>query len=271
MAFRKQNNIKFTLFYSENLTQTLQEMSSKAILKCSLPVVAACFLFVSSSCRSSSSAGWHDLFDGKTLSGWKVLNQDWTHPDSKPDFSVQDNMIVCNTVLGNEGGYLVTEKSYSNFILELDVKIDTSLNSGIQCRGRLWDKDTSSIYVAGDANLTKRDSKWRTGEAWGYQIEIDPSPRAWSGGLYEPCNRGWLVPLKEMETARKAFRPLEWNHYKVIMNGNRIQTWVNGIPVVDTTDNMTASGFIGLQFHGAYHDWQKDKKSLWKNIRIREI
>ena len=99
--------------------------------------------------------GWQNLFDGKTLNGWKVLNQDWTNPDSKPDFYVENDMIVCNTVMGNEGGYLITEKSYSDFILELDVKIDTSLNSGLQCRGRIWEKDTSTIYVAGDLNLDK--------------------------------------------------------------------------------------------------------------------
>jgi hypothetical protein len=221
--------------------------------------------------QTTSEEGWRDLFDGKTLNGWKVLNQDWTNPGSKPDFLVENGMIVCNTVMGNEGGYLITEKSYSDFILELDVKLDTSLNSGIQCRGRLWDKDTSSVYLAGDPNGTKHDSKWRAGEAWGYQIEVDPSPRAWSGGLYEPCNRGWLVTLKGNEPARKAFKPADWNHFKIVMKGNRIQTWVNNVPIVDTTDDLTSSGFIGLQFHGAYNAWQKDKKSLWKNIRINEL
>jgi hypothetical protein len=248
-------------------------MSTQNLLRNSLlTVIVSVSIFVMS-CKNKSAGeeGWHDLFDGKTLTGWKVLNQDWTHPDTKPDFYVEDNMIVCNTVMGNEGGYLITEKTYSDFILELDVKIDTSLNSGVQCRGRLWDKDTSSIYVAGDPNGTKHDSKWKAGEAWGYQIEVDPAPRAWSGGLYEPCNRGWLVTLKGNEPARKAFKPMEWNHFKIIMQGNRIQTWVNDVPIVDTTDELTKSGFIGFQFHGAYHEWQKGKKSLWKNIRIKEL
>jgi hypothetical protein len=64
---------------------------------------------------------------------------------------------------------------------------------------------------------------------------------------------------------------MDWNHFRIIMKGNRIQTWVNDIPVVGTTDNLTSSGFIGLQFHGAYHEWQKNKKALWKNIRIKEL
>jgi hypothetical protein len=220
-------------------------------------------------CQNKS--GWQDLFDGKTLNGWKVINQDWTNPDSKPDFYIENNMIVCNTPMNNEGGYLVTEKSYANFILEFDVKIDTSLNSGLQCRSRTWEKDTTTIYVAGDANGTKHQTKWRKGYVWGYQIEVDPSSRAWSGGLYEPGNRGWVVTLAGNESGRKAFKPMDWNHFKIVMNGNKIQTWVNGVPTVDTTDDMSASGFIGLQFHGAYREWQKDKKSMWKNIKIKEL
>jgi hypothetical protein len=247
-------------------------MMPKNLLTKSVLVVVSVFIFTTA-CKNKSATGdgMKDLFDGKTLSGWKVLNQDWNNPDIKPDFYVENGMIVCNTVIGTEGGYLITEKSYGNFILELDVKIDTSLNSGIQCRGRLWDKDTSSVYLAGDLNGTKSVSKWRAGEAWGYQIEVDPSSRAWSGGLYEPCNRGWLVTLKDNQPGRQAFKPMDWNHFKIIMNGNRIQTWINDVPIVDTTDDLTATGFIGLQFHGVSLEWQKDKKSLWKNIRIKEL
>jgi hypothetical protein len=240
--------------------------------KTSLLIISA-ILVISMSCKNKSSEkeAWHDLFDGKTLAGWRVLNQDWTHPDSKPDFYVENNMIVCNTTMNNEGGYLVSEKSYSNFILEFDVKIDTSLNSGLQCRSRMWDKDTATVYLAGDVKGTRTMTKWQKGYVWGYQIEVDPSKRAWSGGLYEPGNRGWIVTLKENEAGRKAFKPMDWNHFKIIMNGNKIQTWVNDVVTVDTTDDMSASGFLGLQFHGAYYEWQKDKKSMWKNIRIKEL
>jgi len=221
--------------------------------------------------KATNQEGWQDLFDGKTLNGWKVLNQDWTNPDSKPDFYVEDNMIVCNTVMDSEGGYLVTEKSYDDFILEFDVKTDTSLNSGLQCRSRVWEKDTSTVYLAGDAAGTKKETKWPAGYVWGYQIEIDPTSRAWSGGLYEPGNRGWLVRLIDNEPARKAFKPMDWNHFKIEMNGPVIKTWVNGVPVVDTKDDMSSTGFIGIQFHGAYNEWQKDKKTLWKNMRIKEL
>ena len=244
------------------------------LLRKSILLVAASILLITITCknRSAKDDGWKDLFDGKTLNGWKVLNQDWNNPDSKPEFYIEDNMIICNTTLNNTGGgYLVTEKSYDNFILEFDVKIDTSLNSGLQCRSRVWEKDTATVYVAGDAKGTKHLTKWRQGYVWGYQIEVDPSSRAWSGGLYEPGNRGWIVTLANNEPARKTFKPMEWNHFKILMDGNKIQTWVNDVLTVDTTDDMSASGFLGLQFHGAGREWQKDKKSMWKNIRIREL
>jgi hypothetical protein len=245
----------------------------KTLNKSVLLATMAVFV-ISISCQNNSAKqeGYQDLFDGKTLNGWKILNQDWNNPDSKPEFYIENNMIVCNTTLNNSGGgYLVTEKSYSNFILEFDVKIDTSLNSGLQCRSRVWEKDTSSVYIAGDAAGTKHESKWRAGYVWGYQIEVDPSSRAWSGGLYEPGNRGWIVTLANNEPARKAFKPMDWNHFKILMDGNKIQTWVNGVLTVDTTDDMSSSGFLGLQFHGAGREWQKDKKSMWKNIRIKEL
>ena len=234
-------------------------------------IVTIMLLYTACQNTNKKEDGWTNLFDGKTLNGWKILNQDWTHADSNPDFYVENGMIISKAVLNTDGGYLVTEKMYSNFILELDVKVDSTLNSGIQCRGQIWEKDTATTYVAGNAERTVRQSKWRKGYVWGYQIEIDPSKRAWSGGLYEPGNRGWVVTLDGNEKARQAFKNMEWNHFKVKMDGNRIQSWVNDIPVVDTVDDMSASGFIGLQYHGVYSGNQKDKTTMWKNIRIKEL
>lgn len=245
---------------------------SKRLKRAVFVLIISIFVF-GTACqnRTSQKDGWTDLFDGKTLNGWRILNQDWENPNIVPDFYVEDNMIICNTKMNAGGGYLVTDKLYSDFILELDVKIDSTLNSGVQCRSQVWEKDTVTSYEAGNAEHTVRQSKWPAGYVWGYQIEIDPSRRAWSGGLYEPGNRGWIVNLEGNEVARKAFKSMDWNHIKIRMEGNKIQTWVNEIPIVDTTDDMSASGFIGLQFHGAYNENQKDKKSMWRNIKIKEL
>ncbi|MEN8228164.1 MAG: DUF1080 domain-containing protein [Bacteroidota bacterium] len=221
--------------------------------------------------RVEEEHDWEMLFNGENLDGWTINNQDFDNPEILPEFYVEDQMIICNTSMHKGGGYLVTEKSYDNFMLELDVKIDTLLNSGIQCRGQIWEKDTATRYIAGDASGTVRYNSWPAGYVWGYQIEIDPSDRAWSGGLYEPGNRGWVVTMAGNEEAQKAFRRKEWNHFRVVMDGNHIQSWINGVLAVDTIDNMSQSGFVGLQFHGAYRDEQRGMKSMWKNIRIKEL
>ncbi len=245
----------------------------KSFVKISPVLFLSVVIICNSGCRNKPSAqndGWVDLFDGKTLTGWKILNEDYSYQGNQPEFYVQDGMIICNTKSDVGGGYLVTEKNYDDFILELDVKIDSSLNSGIQCRGQIWQKDTVAMYLAGDAKGTLSQQKFKAGYIWGYQIEVDPSDRAWSGGLYEPGNRGWLVRLTDNEAGRKAFKPLEWNHFKILMDGNKIQAWVNGVQTVDTTDDMNSTGFIGLQFHGAGKE-QNNMKSFWKNIKIKEL
>jgi hypothetical protein len=250
-------------------------MNSSKLLRKSVLIILVSVVVITMAFKNKPAEqnGWKDLFDGKTLKGWEVINQDLKNPDAKPDFYVENKMIICNTKLHIESEYLVTEKSYANFMIEYDVKTDTSLNSGLQCRSHVWERDTTIIQMASDnkGKTHQIKSPRKKGEVWGYQIELDPSSRAWSGGLYEQGNRGWIVSLVNNEAARKAFKLTDWNHFKVVMNGNRIQTWVNGVLAVDTTDDMSASGFIGLQIHRADKEWQKDKKTMWKNIKIMEL
>jgi hypothetical protein len=133
----------------------------------------------------------------------------------------------------------------------------------------VWEKDTTTMYLAGNGELGERE--WTKGTVWGYQIELDPTSRAWSGGFYEEGNRGWLVTLADNEEAGTAFKRNDWNHFRVIADGHRFQTWVNGVAAVDTEDDLSATGFIGLQFHKAYRDNQVGKKVYWRMIRIKEL
>ena len=130
---------------------------------------------------SLSAAEWQDLFDGKTLDGW-------VQRGGQAKYAVEDGMIVGTTVPKTPNSFLCTERDYSDFILELEFKVDTGLNSGIQIRSQ-----------------SKED--YKNGRVHGYQVEIDPSDRAWSGGIYDEARRGWLNNLKDNEPARKAFRP----------------------------------------------------------------
>jgi len=208
---------------------------------------ASCLLFILlfnfAFTYSDEDNQWQYLFNGKNLEGWKQLG-------GEAEFHVEDGVIVGTSVLNTPNSFLCTKKMYSDFILELEVLVDTAMNSGIQIRSNSF-KD------------------YKNGIVHGYQVEIDPSERAWSGGIYDEGRRGWLYSLENNEPAKKAFRNGEWNKYRIEAIGNSIKTWVNDIPAADLVDNKTAEGFIGLQVHGIGNNKEKENiKVYWRNIRI---
>jgi len=199
--------------------------------------VAAALLTACAFAADQDEAGFVPLFDGQSLAGWKQAGGQAT-------YSVDDGCIV-GTVGPGPNSFLCTEKTYRDFILKLDVKLDVPGNSGIQIRSHI------------------REEKNRV---YGYQCEIDPSSRAWSGGIYDEGRRGWLFPLKDDEKARQAFRRNEWNQFVIEAKGPSIKTWVNGVPCADLTDTMDEEGFIALQVHAG-----KQGQIRWRNIRLKEI
>jgi hypothetical protein len=184
------------------------------------------------------------LFDGKTLDGWKQLG-------GKAVYSVEDGTIVGQSVPNTSNSFLCTEKHYGDFILELEFKVDAGLNSGVQVRSNSF-------------------KEYRNGRVHGYQVEIDPSARAWSGGIYDEGRRGWLNNLKDNEPARKAFKQGEWNRFRIKAIGDSIQTWINGVPAADLKDSMTKTGFIGLQVHGVGKKTEP-LRVRWRNIRLKDL
>ncbi len=186
---------------------------------------------------------WVDLFDGKTLNGWSVIG-------GNASYAVKDGTIVGTSTLNTPNTFLRSDTTYGDFILELEYKVDSLLNSGIQIR-------SNSI------------ASYRNGSVHGYQVEIDPSERAYSAGIYDEARRGWLNNLKENPTAQKAFKQKEWNHYRIEAIGDTLKTWINGVPAAYLIDDMTASGFIGLQVHGIENNKEKEGTQVtWKNIKI---
>jgi hypothetical protein len=110
---------------------------------------------------------------------------------------------------------------------------------------------------------------YQNGRVHGYQVELDPSTRAWSGGIYDEGRRGWLYTLDNNPAGQKALKAGDWNHYRVEAIGNSIRTWINGIPCADLLDAMTPSGFIALQVHSIGKDEAKAGLLVkWKNIRL---
>jgi len=196
-------------------------------------------------CEAQSS-GWSDLFDGKTLNGWKRLA-------GTAQYSVENGMIAGTTVLHSGNTFLATEKEYGNFILELDIKIESLKgNSGVQTR---------SHY-----DPAAKDGK---GLVYGRQVEVDPSDRKWSGGIYDEGRRNWLYPLTLNPRAQDAFKTKEFNHYKIECIGNEMKTWVNGIPAAYLVDTIDQKGFIALQVHQVNSPEEVNRKIYFKNIRIK--
>ena len=192
---------------------------------------------------SVNAQEWVDLFDGKTLSGW-------VNPYDRGEAKVVDGEIHLTS---DDKFFLVTEKTYSDFVLEGEVKLpEGKSNSGFMFRCHV-----------------------KPNKVWGYQAEVDASERAWSGGLFDEARRAWLNPKKPndspsgdafREKTKGSFKRYDWNKYRIQAEGSRLRIWVNDVLCTDYTDDMDADGYIGIQHHG--EDGQVYK---FRNIRIKEL
>ena len=183
----------------------------------------------------------------KTLHGWKRLA-------GTAEYKVEQGNIVGITTPHSGNSFLVTEQEYGDFILEMDVKVqDTSANSGVQLRSHF--------------DPTGHEGK---GLVYGYQFEIDPSSRRWSGGIYDEGRRDWLYPAALNQPSQAAFELGVYNHLRVECIGHQIKTWINNIAISYLVDTMDSRGFIGLQVHsiGDKAAWAGEK-IYFKNIRIK--
>ena len=199
------------------------------------------FFIVSVSCQPKEKQ-WENLIK-KDLSNWQQINGTAT-------FELKKGEIIGTTVPNSPNSFLCSKENYGDFILEFDTWFDPKMNSGVQFRSE-----------------SKPD--YQNGRVHGYQVELDPSERAWSGGIYDEARRGWLYPLDKNPEGQKALKVGDWNHYRIEAIGNSIRTWINGIPCADLVDEMTPTGFIALQVHSIGKDTANVGLLVkWKNIRI---
>ena len=212
---------------------------------------------------SATKEGFVALFNGKDLDNWVRRN-------GEAEYAVEGGMIVGISRMNTPNSFLCTKRDYADFILELELKVDDGLNSGIQIRSQVVDHE-QKLEVEEDGKMVTKIIP--AGRVHGYQVEIDPSARAFSGGVYDEARRGWLDDLsgEENAAAREAFKLGEWNTYRIEAIGTSIKTWVNGVPAADFTDDWDASGFFGLQVHNIHHESMAGKKIRWRNIMIKEI
>lgn len=209
--------------------------------------LAICLLLLASCSQHKQltdvDEGWVELFNGKDLSGWKQVNG--TAP-----YKVEDGAIVGTTTTGSPNSFLATENEYGDFILEFEVMLNNDINSGVQFR---------SIS----------DPSIKDGRVHGYQFELDPSDRKWTGGIYDEARRGWLYPLSLNPKAQSAFKKGEWNMARIEAVGKEVRTWINDVPVASLVDDVTPTGIIALQVHSIKGQEDAGKEIKWRNIRIK--
>lgn len=190
------------------------------------------------------SEGWESLFNGTSIGQWVKRGGD-------AEYTVENGAIVGETRPNTDNTFLCTRRTYSDFLLSLEFLVDDELNSGVQIRSL-----SSNAY--------------QDGRVHGYQVEIDPSERAWTAGIYDEAGRGWLANLENNEAARQAFRHGEWNQLLIEARRDQFRTWLNGVPAADLHDDAVANGFIALQVHSV-GDRQDPLQVRWRNIDLRML
>ncbi len=174
------------------------------------------------------------LFNGKNLDGWKI------HGTEK--WYVENGLLICESGPDKAYGYLSTDKDYKNFDLTVEFQQEANGNSGIFFRSTFEGTKVS-----------------------GWQVEVAP-PNHDSGGVYESYGRGWLKQIPDEEEGY--LKMGEWNKMRIRVEGDHVQTWLNGHSMVDFSDEKIGKGegAIALQIHDG-----GGIKVRWRNLMLKEL
>ncbi len=223
--------------------RSMSQLPFAAGRKCVSVIVLGAMLCGFSTAGGQGSEGpWQALSDGKTLAGW-------TNPYEWGKAWVEDGEI---RLQADKKFFLVTGKKYRDFIFEAEIKMpEGQSNSGFMFRCRQ-----------------------QPNRVFGYQAEVDPSDRQWSGGLYDEGRRGWLHPRSDnaasaqafVKASKGAFKRHDWNRYRIHCVGDSIRVYVNGVMTTDYMDATDRAGYIAIQHHG-----EKGKIYRFRNLRIRQL
>ena|SRR5437016_9314145 len=198
---------------------------------------------------------WEDLFDGKSVDKWRGFKMNSFPADS---WKVENGAL--KTVRGGHGPDIVTKEKYDNFALELEWKVTPGANSGIMYR---VSEDFDAPYETGPEMQVLDDDKHPDAK----------DPKTSAGSLYAL-----------MAPKNKKLKPVgEWNKVRIVVEGNHVEHWLNGVKVVeyelgsDELNRLIAqskfkdmprfgkekSGYIDLQHHG---------DEVWyRKIRVRRL
>ena len=222
----------------------LVELSIAASPKAASKVVELGRAWVEHTPEVREPGPWRSLFAESEL---------WSVRGGQANFKFEDDRVIGEAQKNTPNTYLVFEEEFSDFELLFETRVDSKLNSGVQFRSE----------VEGGFDH-------RSGQLAGFQVEIDPSKRSWSGGLYETGGREWVHPLHAAPYARRAWKSGQWNRVRVVADGPWIRTWINGVPAAEIFDEERMEGHLGLQVHSV--DRLRDARFVeWRNLRLREL
>ena len=201
---------------------------------------------------ASPETRWIPLFDGLSLDGWIQKN-------GKATYRVEDHAVVGRTTKNSPNSFLCSAKDYGDFVLEFEVKLyNNALNSGVQIR----------------SNTQPAEEGQNFGRVNGPQVEIEGSGSegAEAGYVYGEACGGWMTSEENL-IPHKAFLDGRWNQYRIVAEGPRIRTWINGKAIEDLEDEEKfkthPEGFIGLQVHDVGDGGPFEV--AWRNIRVQVL
>jgi hypothetical protein len=185
---------------------------------------------------SQNTKDWMSLFDGKSTANWT--------PRAEVELFEAENGEL--HLFSKRNVWVISKQKMKNFEVECEVIIPQDyqgFNSGLGFR-----------LSGGD------------GKPKGYQCEID---RAKPAGIYGIGMGGWLYPNKSLQAeyqkrTQGLFIADQWNHFRVICHGQKVQTYLNGKLVADTNGLQDISGHFGIQHHG------KGGTVRFRNLRARD-
>lgn len=201
-----------------------------------------------SAAHEPSAPPWRELFNGRDLTGWKLVgggSKVW----------VENGAIVGQMVRGTaEHTFVTTNERFRDFILEAECKDVGALHTGFMLR---------AIDAPVDARI----------RLLAYQVKIDPTPRAWTGGIFDDFgnNWNWMYNLEHDPRARAAYRHGEWTRFRIEAIGRALKVWVNDVPVTHLLDDKYREGYLALKVHSLPATAKPEQESYRVHFRHLRI
>ena len=257
----------------------LSKMSSKLNIIAVGAMLVITLVSIQNSCvAQKKEKGYVQIFDGKSLKGWEGDTKYWRVENGNLVGEITpETLLKTNSFIIWKGG------EPGDFELKGSFKITEKGNSGINYRseqladvpnalkGYQADIDGARRYTGQNYEERKRTTLAYRGEIVTINEPVDKSPEAFKANLK---NNAWLGrtvtgSLGTSDELKEKIKSEEWNEFHLVVKGNRLQHFINGVLMSDVTDNDTVNGktkgLLGVQVHVG-----PPMKVEYKDIRIKQ-